>query len=139
MSNLPRGKNADYWDGFHSSAARSVARHLRRDDAIKQRILSRSPQLVYSMDAEEVAQASSSELALRELKELGLDPGEHDPIAILEAHHHGRQFARDQLANAGGIKGGREGFNRLKGGAGGASDASEGADSFVDKYLGDGT
>jgi hypothetical protein len=135
MRNLPRGKNADYWSGYYSSAASSVAKSLRADDALKQRIFQRSPHVfVQSMDAEELAQASSLELAARELVELGIDPGEHDPVALLDAHHHGRAYARDQIANANGIKGGREGFNRLKGGAGGAHDASDGGD-FVDRYT----
>lgn len=152
MSNLPRGKNADYWDGFDAEARRSamrgsrgaldahdlateVAKQFGRDNARKQRILARSPHLAYALDAGEFEGMSALELAMRELKEIGHDPGQNDPIAILDAHHAGRKHARDQLANIGSVKGGAASFNRLIGGAGGASDAREGGKSIVDKYL----
>jgi hypothetical protein len=47
------------------------------------------------MDAEQIGQASSRELAMRELKELGIDCGDNDPVAMLDAHHAGRAYARD--------------------------------------------
>ena len=93
----PRGKNADYWAGYHEEAARQgraghfeslaqqVTRALGRDSARKQRIVARSPGVFSSMDAQEFGQASSRELAIRELKELGIAPGDNDPEAILDA------------------------------------------------------
>ncbi|MGO9038184.1 MAG: hypothetical protein ACLQKH_09380 [Steroidobacteraceae bacterium] len=112
-------RNDDYRAGYLEELAKQVARGFRRDNARKQRIAARSPYIFAAMDAEEYGQASSRELAMRELKELGIDPGDNDPEALLDAHHSGRQFARDRIANAG---------------AGSARDASE-AD-FVDKYTG---
>ena len=75
--------------------AKEVAKNLGRDQGRKQRILQRSPHVFAAMDAEEAAQASSRELAVRELQELGIDCGDNDPVAILDAHHAGRQYARD--------------------------------------------
>jgi hypothetical protein len=120
----------------------SIARRLRRDEGIKQRILQRSPRLAYSMDAEELGAASARELAARELKELGIEVGEADPIQLLDAHHAGRKYALDRIPNAGALNGGagptkkligeREGdeANKL---TGSSQDAGEG--TFLDKYL----
>lgn len=82
----------------YEELARKVSRQLSRDNARKARILQRSPHLAYSMDAAEIEAASGRELASRELKELGIDAGENDPIAILDAHHSGRKYARDRNA-----------------------------------------
>ena len=81
--------------------ARQVADHLGRDNARKQRVYQRSPHVFSAMDAEELAQASSREMAIRELTELGIDCGDNDPVAILDAHHAGRQYARDGGRSAG--------------------------------------
>ena len=51
----------------------------------------------------EVAQASSREFATRELKELGIDCGDNDPVAMLDAHHAGRAYARDGGRAPGGM------------------------------------
>jgi hypothetical protein len=109
-------KSADYWQGYReqeirsaakkgrsavdampdlASISREVAKNLGLDQGRKQRIFQRSPHVFAAMDAEEVAQASSRELAMRELQELGIDCGDNDPVAILDAHHAGRQYARD--------------------------------------------
>jgi hypothetical protein len=100
--------------------AKEVAKNLGRDQGRKQRILQRSPHVFAAMDAEEVAQASSRELAMRELKELGIDCGDNDPVAILETHHAGRQYARD-----GGRSAGMD-----------SAAASAITSKFLDKYLG---
>jgi hypothetical protein len=143
----PRGKNADYWIGYHEEAARqvrpgnfeslaqTVARALGRDNGRKQKIFERSPGVFSSMDAEELGRMSSTEMAARELKALGVDPGENDPVAILDAHHAGRQFARDYQIPGGHLTGG----NRIQGNNGNkliGGSASDSAESFVDKYLG---
>jgi hypothetical protein len=151
----PRGKNSDYWQGYNEAAARraakdaraavdampnfadlanEVARQLGRDNVRKQRIFARSPHIFGGMDASELGQASSRELALRELKELGINIGEDDdPEKMLDMHHAGRAFARDRTPGSGGpILGGKPSaiFNPS------ASDGHEGG-SFVDKYLED--
>jgi hypothetical protein len=156
-------KNADYWQGYGEQAARShekeaeraaraaldraaldaipnladlaneVARHLAHDHGRKQIILARSPHIFGSMDAAELGAASARELAARELKELGIEVGDADPVQLLDAHHAGRQFARGVTPMSGGpILGGKPAdmFNPL----GSASDAREGG-SCVDKYL----
>jgi hypothetical protein len=112
--------------------AREVAKHLSRDNARKTRILQRSPYVFAAMDAGELSQASSHELAARELKELGIEPGDNDPLAILDAHHAGRTYARDKISFAG-IKGGAASAKGLLGGDGSAHDSADG--SFVDRYL----
>jgi hypothetical protein len=81
--------------------AREVTKQLVRDNAHRQRILQRSPHVFSAMDAGEVAQASSRELAARELKALGIDCADNDPVALLDAHHAGRQYARDGGKRAG--------------------------------------
>ena len=109
-------KSADYWQGYReqqirsaakegrsavdampdlASISREVAKNLGRDQSRKQRIFQRSPHVFVAMDAEAVAQASSCELAMRELQALGIDCGDNDPVAMLDAHHAGRQYARD--------------------------------------------
>jgi hypothetical protein len=55
--------------------------------------MQRSPYVFAAMDAGELLQASSHELAARELKELGIEAGDNDPLAILDAHHAGRTYA----------------------------------------------
>jgi hypothetical protein len=86
--------------GMHD-IARVVGEQLGRDNASRQRILARSPFVFCSMDAAEVATTSSRELALRELKELGIDCADNDPVALLDVHHQGRQYARDGGKRAG--------------------------------------
>jgi hypothetical protein len=143
-------KNADYWSGFDAEAAKiarrpghleslaqSISRALGRDNGRKQRIFARSPGVFSSMDAQELGAASSAELAARELKALGIEPGDNDPLAILDAHHAGRQFARDYLIPGGHLTGG----NRIAGNNGnkliGGSASDSAGESFVDKYLKD--
>jgi hypothetical protein len=137
-------KSSDYWAGYDAETARigarpghfeslaqQVSRALGRDEGRKARILQRSPHVFAAMDAEELGQASSRELATRELRELDIDPGDNDPLALLDAHHGGRKFARDTLLNAGAVKGGAASFNRLIGGAG----AQDSAEDFIDRYT----
>jgi hypothetical protein len=126
-------KSDAYWAGYDAEAARigrtgnleqlaaTVSRQFARDESRKTRILQRSPYVFAAVDAEELSQASSRELATRELKELGIEAGANDPLAILDAHHAGRAYAR--------------GRNRLVGGGhpGSAQDASE--DNFMNRYL----
>ncbi|MHB8811690.1 MAG: hypothetical protein ACYDAE_00305 [Steroidobacteraceae bacterium] len=126
----------DYREGYIAEQARQVAKSLRRDDAIKRRILYRSPHLLSTMDASELQTASARELAARELKELGVEVGDGDPIQLLDMHHAGRKFARDRDHGPGTafpIMGGKpaEIFNPT------ARDASE--PSLVDKYLSEDT
>jgi hypothetical protein len=132
-------KNADYWVGYNAEAARraakdaraavdampdlhelasEVAKALGRDAGRKQNIVQRSPHIFASMDAEELSQASSRELAARELKELGIEFGDGDPVQLLDAHHAGRQYARNG--------------NQLIGAS--ANDAGENP-TFLDKYI----
>jgi hypothetical protein len=115
--------------------AREVGKQLGRDNGHKQRIWQRSPHVFSSMDAEELGQASARELAARELKELGIDFGDHDPVAILDAHHGGRQYARDRSpADGGPIMGGKP--DRIFNPLGSSHDASEGTgNQSLDKYL----
>jgi hypothetical protein len=70
-----------------SAFAREVARDLSRDQGHKQRIFARSPGVFSGVDAQELGQASSRELAARELKELGIEVGDCDPVQLLDAHH----------------------------------------------------
>ncbi|HEX3915535.1 MAG TPA: hypothetical protein VHW71_18705 [Steroidobacteraceae bacterium] len=99
--------------GMHD-IARVVGEQLSRDNASRQRILARSPYVFGSMDAAEVTTASSRELALRELKELGIeDCADNDPVALLDAHHAGRQFARDGGKRAGMDSAGESAADRL--------------------------
>jgi hypothetical protein len=106
-----------------------IARELERNNARRQRILARSPQMFSGMDAEQVAAMSDAELARRELKELNIEPGSNDPVALLDAHHAGRQWAREQML----------GRSLGKGGASTSSLIGEARDSatetFLDKYL----
>jgi hypothetical protein len=81
--------------------ARVVGRQLGRDNESRQRILARSPYVFGSMDAAELTTASARELAARELSELGIDCADNDPVALLDAHHAGRQYARDGGKRAG--------------------------------------
>jgi hypothetical protein len=140
-------KNADYWAGYHAEAAKnarpghleslaqSISLALGRDNARKQKIFTRSPGVFSGMDAEEFGRASSVELAARELKALGIDPGDNDPLAILDAHHAGRKFARDYQIPGGNLTGG----NRIAGNNGnkliGGSASDSASESFLDKYL----
>jgi hypothetical protein len=120
--------------------ATQVAKQFRRDEARKQRILARSPQLGYALDAAEFARMSSKELAERELKELGISAGDSDPEAILDAHHAGRKWARDYQIPGNRLTGGNtiQGNNGIELKGGSASDAHEGG-SFIDRYIvGDG-
>jgi hypothetical protein len=163
MSYLPRGKNADYWEGRRAEAARlealetarlarrvargaaldaaEMARFIGRDNAIKQRIVQRNPWFFAAMDTEELGAASSRQLAERELKELGIEVGDNDPVALLDAHHAGRAFVRargtrDLNPNdvLGGIIGGWPAAERLKG-VERPSSAQDGGETYLDKYL----
>jgi ABC-type hemin transport system ATPase subunit len=100
-----------------AKAANTVARLLKRDAARKRAILARTPRLAYAFDAQELDEMSSRELAARELKELGIDAGDNDPLAILDAHHAGRAFERNRVS-----------------GRGAAQDSSS-ESSFVGRYL----
>jgi hypothetical protein len=148
----PKEKSAAYWAGYHEEVARRraregrmgssvallaqhIAQDLARDNGRKQKLFARSPSFFSSMDAEEFGRASSIELAVRELQALGIEPGDNDPLAILDAHHAGRKFARD-LLNPNAVKGGAGSLNKLKGGSGEAQDADE--PSFIDNYLNEG-
>jgi hypothetical protein len=141
-------KTAAYWEGWDKEAARKgrnplenlsvpeiaqrVASSLARDEGRKRAIYARSPDVFSGMDGNEFGEASSVSLAIRELKALGIDHGENDPLAILDAHHAGRKFARDSgiIGGFSGIKGGREAAQRLIGGEGeGGGSASDSADS----------
>jgi hypothetical protein len=102
--------------------AGEVARQLGRDQGHKQRIVQRSPHIFASMDASELGQASSRELAARELKELGIEVGDGDPVQLLDMHHAGRQFARGNNGN------------KLMGSASDAADTP----AFLSKYLEEG-
>jgi len=139
-------KNADYWEGRNAEAARlgnpshfeslaqSVARALGRDNGRKQKIFERTPGIFSSMDAEEFGRMSSTEMAARELKALGIDPGENDPVAILDAHHSGRQFAKDYLIPGNQLTGG----NRIQGNNGNkliGGSASDSAENIIDRYI----
>jgi hypothetical protein len=118
-----------------ANIAREVGRHLGRDQAHRQRILQRSPYVFAAMDATEVATASARELAARELKELGIDCGDNDPVQLLDAHHSGRQFARDQQIPGNRLVGGNKVAipgNKLLGDHSMDSSGS----STLDKYLG---
>jgi hypothetical protein len=135
-------KSEAYWEGYREQAAKSAAKRARaamdavpdlaalvrdiardvgRDQGIKRRIFARSPGVFSSMDAAELGAASSRELAARELKELGIEVGDGDPVQLLDVHHAGRDYARN---------GGRSI-------AGSASDAapSSAAQRIIDKYL----
>jgi len=135
-------KNEAYWEGYRAESARQtaksaraavdampdlaalareVARDLARDQGIKQRIFARSPGVFSGMDAAELGAASSRELAARELKVLGIEVGDGDPVQLLDAHHAGRQWMRDQMT----------GGERRQGSA---SDARDGG-SFIDKFF----
>lgn len=115
-----------------SEIVRDVSKSLMKDQARKQRIFQRSPNVFSAMDAEALATASARELATRELKDLGIDCGDGDPVQLLDMHHAGRAYARDQQ-----IPG-----NRLAGGnkvaIPGEKLLGEGMDSagdYIDRYL----
>ncbi|HUN74379.1 MAG TPA: hypothetical protein VMU40_07685 [Steroidobacteraceae bacterium] len=112
-------RQSDYDAGYFAELARQVSKGLGRDNAVKERIVQRSPHVFYGMDAEAAGQASAAELAARELRELGITPRNSDPVELLDAHHAGRDYAR----NAG------DGRRSLSG----ARDSA--GDSFVDRYL----
>jgi hypothetical protein len=115
--------------------AREVARGLKRDAVRKNRIFQRSPHVFAAMDAEELGQASAREMAVRELKELGIDCGDDDPVKMLDMHHAGRQFARDYQIPGNRLTGGNNtpmSGNKLLGDHSMDSSGS----STLDKYLG---
>lgn len=104
--------------------AHAAMKSMGQENARKQGILARSPHLAYGMDAAQFASMSSRELAARELKELGITPGDNDdPEMMLNMHHAGRQWAR-------GMKGGEAAAGRL---IGSAQDSGE--PNFLTKYL----
>ena len=108
----------------------------RRDVALKSRILQRSPRLAYSLDEQQLGEASGRELAAKELRELGIEIGDSDdPIKIADAYHLGRAHAARDFDIPG---------NKLVGGntvpGGGApllgSSSHDAADGgFVGRYL----
>jgi len=78
----------------YAELAAKVGKQLGRDRAAKERIVTRSPSVFFSMDAGEYAAASATELATRELSALGITARNSDPVELLDAHHAGRDFAR---------------------------------------------
>jgi hypothetical protein len=105
--------------------AHMTMKSMGAENARKRQILQRSPHLAYGMDAAAFAGMSSRDLATRELKELGITPGDNDdPEMMLNMHHAGRQWAR-------GMKGGEAAAGGLIGGS--AQDSASG--SFLSKYL----
>jgi hypothetical protein len=109
--------------------SRRLAQDISREKTRKERILARSPGVFSSMDAEEREQTSAAVLATRELKELGITPRNSDPIELIDAHHAGRQWAREQML----------GRSLGKGGANTSLLIGEARDSAIktilDKYL----
>jgi hypothetical protein len=99
--------------------AAAVSRFIGRDEQRKRVILTRSPHLAFALDANQIAEMSSRELASRELKELGIEPGDNDPLALLDAHHSGRSWERQRATT---------------GRAPSAMD-SDATPNFIDKYL----
>lgn len=81
-----------------AALAQQVARNIAKDELAKRRIFSRG--ITFSVDAAEVAEMSARELAARELKSLGIEPGDNDPLALLDAHHLGRQYANSARGSA---------------------------------------
>lgn len=80
------------------SYADDVARSIRRDNGIKQRILASSPHLC-SMDSGQLEAMSGRELAAAELKGYGLKVSENsDPIELRDAFHAGRMHEREHGA-----------------------------------------
>lgn len=144
-------RSAAYWEGMraeekrlaerdaaraYAADAAAIARNLRRDEAVKQRILARSPALAFAIDAVEAAGMSAAELATRELKDLGITPKNSDPVELLDAHHAGREHARNLLA-AQGLKWAGDGGRRARSAySGQALDGSdlEGTD-FVSRHI----
>jgi hypothetical protein len=118
-----KGEIAKQVSGYLAEQARQVAKSLGHDNAEKQHIISRSPQVFWALDAEVLGTASAAELATRELKALGITPKASDPIELLDAHHAGRQHER-----AKGVLG-----NRLLGERDSARDSA--SDSFVNQYI----
>ena len=110
-------RQSDYDAGYFAELARQVSKGLGRDNAVKERIVQRSPHVFYGMDAEAAGQASAAELAARELRELGITPKNSDPVELLDAHHAGRDYARN-------ARDGRRSF---------AADSAPA--SFLDAYL----
>jgi hypothetical protein len=125
-------KSAEYWAGVREEEARQasrktysldaaeVARNLRRDEAQKNRILGLFPRIAYSMDAMDLAVASSHELATRALDSLGVKIlKDSDPVQALDAYVAGRaHFAQLQA-----------GTRRS------ALDGVSSDESFVDRYM----
>jgi hypothetical protein len=106
--------------GDVAAMVRQAARKIGRDSGVTQRIFARSPHIFSGMDAAELGAASPEEMAARELKELGIDPRDNDPVAILDAHHAGREYARQGRRGAG--------LNASMDGA---------SQSWLDKYVSD--
>lgn len=104
----------------YADLARQVAKHLGRDNAIKQRILQSAPHL-YALDAEQLEQMSSGELARHELKGYGIKVSDaSDPVEVRDAFHGGRMFER----------------GRVLGGADARTGGMDAAgDTYIDRYL----
>jgi hypothetical protein len=128
-----------------TNIARAVAQQLGRDNVRKQRILQRSPHVFAAMDAQELGQASGRELAVKELRELGIEiSADDDPVRMLDMHHAGRKYAADFKIPGNRLTGG----NTIAGNNGSPIIGSQGAGtgtqeardsresgSFVDRYL----
>lgn len=147
-------KSAAYWEGRRAEAerlaagngrspsvaelAQQVALAINRDEGRKRALVARSPGVFAAMDGNQLGEASSIELAMRELKALGIEPGDNDPLAILDAHHMGRKFARDSDLH---IPGNRLAGGNTLPGAGGtplvgsARDAREGGSLSVAETI----
>lgn len=98
-----------------------VMKLLRRDDAAKQKIIAQFPRFTsYAMDSDALAEASSRELAIGVLKQLGLTEAAKsvDPVTVLDCYVVGRQ----QRA-------------AMDSGTRRRSALDERFESFVDKYL----
>ncbi|HEX4025878.1 MAG TPA: hypothetical protein VHX52_14430 [Steroidobacteraceae bacterium] len=111
----------------YQELARQVAQQLGRDNAIKQRIVQRNPWAFSAMDAQELGEASGRELAARELKELGIDQKDNDPVDLLDAHHAGRAYERS--------RGDRRTGLAIKPSVMEGSSANDAAESFIDRYI----
>jgi hypothetical protein len=115
VSYLPRGKNADYWEGRRAEAARlealetarlagrvargaardaaEIARDIRRDAARKNAVIQRHPWHFAALDQQEVGEMSGHEAAAHSLEQDGfaLRDGE-DALRMREAVDHGIQL-----------------------------------------------
>jgi hypothetical protein len=103
-----------------------IIRAVRRAEIRKARLCQRLGRagLPFAFDADELAEMSASELAIKVLEKLGLNHDTENPVSALMSYLEGRESARDagRDLKAQGLK------------AGSAHDAAE-SGSFVDSYL----